>query len=85
MNRLYETDSYIKELETVVTDAGADENGRPYVCLADTIFFPEEGGQNADTGSLQIIDGQGDKGSDTEGPHKIKIPAAVFQKIQRSG
>lgn len=52
MNRLYETDSCIKELKTVVTETGTDEKGRHYVCLEDTIFFPEEGGQNADTGII---------------------------------
>lgn len=54
-NRIYETDSYIREIETVVTAAGIDEKGRPYICLEDTIFFPEEGGQNADTGTLTVI------------------------------
>ena len=70
MNRLYETNSYIKEIETTVTEAGTDEKGRSFICLADTIFFPEEGGQNADTGSLYIIDG---KEKDTGEPHEIRI------------
>lgn len=54
-NRIYETDSYLKEIKTVVTQTGTDEKGHPYICLEDTIFFPEEGGQNADTGTLTII------------------------------
>ena len=56
MSRIYERDSYIKELKTVVTAAGTDDLGRHYVELEDTIFFPEEGGQNADTGELLLCD-----------------------------
>ena len=56
MNRLYETDSYINELETTVTDSGTDEDGRYFAVLEDTIFFPKEGGQNADTGTLVILE-----------------------------
>lgn len=55
MNRIYETDSYIREFKTTVTAAGTDEKGRPYVELEDTIFFPEEGGQKADTGVLELL------------------------------
>ncbi len=55
MKRIYETDSYIRELKTIVTASGTDEKGRPYVELEDTIFFPEEGGQKADTGVLEIL------------------------------
>lgn len=58
MSRIYERDSYIKELKTVVTAAGTDDKGRHYVELEDTIFFPEEGGQNADTGELLLCDNE---------------------------
>lgn len=61
MNRIYETDSYIRELNTKVTKAGTDDKGRSFVELEDTIFFPEEGGQNADTGELVIHDGGKDR------------------------
>ncbi len=61
MSRLYETDSYIKELRTHVTASGIDDKGRPYIELEDTIFFPEEGGQNADTGRLIYTGPEGDK------------------------
>lgn len=56
MKRIYETDSYIREVTTLVTGSGTDDKGRPFVELEDTIFFPEEGGQNADTGVLVIGD-----------------------------
>ena len=55
VRKIYETDSYIKETETVITEAG-DIDGRHYICLEETVFFPEEGGQNADTGVLIPID-----------------------------
>ena len=49
--KLYERNSYLKEYVTTVTKCFSDGD-KIYVCLKDTIFFPEEGGQNADTGSL---------------------------------
>ena len=55
MRKIYETDSYIKEYETVVTASGKLDDGRYYVELDESIFFPEEGGQNADTGTLSIV------------------------------
>ena len=54
--RVYETDSYIREFDTVITATGTDDNGQPYAELEETVFFPEEGGQNADTGTLMIRD-----------------------------
>ncbi len=61
MSRLYETDSYIRELRTLVTASGTDDKGRYYAELEDTLFFPEEGGQNADTGVLSFAGPDGDK------------------------
>lgn len=71
MSRIYETDSYIKELKTVVTEAGKDEKGRYYVCLEDTVFFPEEGGQNADTGV--IIPFKNGEDPSKDGEHCIRV------------
>jgi alanyl-tRNA synthetase len=56
MRKIYETDSYTKEYDTVITGSGALEDGRCFVELKDTIFFPEEGGQKADTGTLTAVD-----------------------------
>ncbi|MBR3634851.1 MAG: alanyl-tRNA editing protein, partial [Lachnospiraceae bacterium] len=50
-DKIYERDSYKTELSTVVTDC-FEENGKVYIKLKETIFFPEEGGQYADKGSL---------------------------------
>jgi Ser-tRNA(Ala) deacylase AlaX len=47
----YERDPYICTLDTEVVAAGADR-GRPFVVLADAVFYPEGGGQPADRGSV---------------------------------
>jgi len=45
----YERDPRLTRLETEVTAVG-DEGGRPFALLADTILYPEGGGQPADRG-----------------------------------
>ena len=45
----YERDAFLRSLETEVLNAG-EEGGRPFVVLADTILYPEGGGQPADRG-----------------------------------
>jgi Ser-tRNA(Ala) deacylase AlaX len=47
----YERDPLLRRLETEVVAAG-EEQGRPFVVLADTIFYPEGGGQPADHGTV---------------------------------
>lgn len=51
MNKLYETQSYLKECKATITSL-EERGGEYYVTLSDTIFFPEEGGQYADTGYI---------------------------------
>lgn len=65
--KVYERDSYLKRIETRISDAIC-KNDTLYVALEDTIFFPEEGGQYADTGVImvgdkpvRVLDGQIDK------------------------
>lgn len=56
MNKLYETNSYLKECSSIVT--GFEEReGEFFITLSDTIFFPEEGGQYADTGVIKTKNG----------------------------
>ena len=49
--KVYERQSYLKELETTVTESTCEE-GQFYVKLKETVLFPEEGGQYSDTGFL---------------------------------
>lgn len=58
----YLRDPFLTELETEVIATGEDE-GRPFALLADTIFYPEGGGQPCDLGMLggsRVIDVQKD-------------------------
>ncbi|MFB3819618.1 MAG: alanyl-tRNA editing protein [Candidatus Methylomirabilales bacterium] len=45
----YERDPYLTHLDTQVVERGV-EGDRPYVVLADTVLYPEGGGQPADRG-----------------------------------
>jgi Ser-tRNA(Ala) deacylase AlaX len=56
----YHRDAYLTGLDTHVVSTG-EENGRPYAVLADTVCYPEGGGQPADRGRLggaDIVDVQ---------------------------
>ena len=64
MIKLYETQSYRKENQTIVTGCFREKKGI-FVTLEESIFFPEEGGQYADTGwivygenRVRLTDGQ---------------------------
>ena len=54
---LYDKDGFIREFTAVVLDCQPAEDGWQ-VMLDQTGFFPEGGGQNADTGVLRIAEGQ---------------------------
>jgi alanyl-tRNA synthetase len=47
----YEREPFLRVLETDVAHVG-QEHGRPFVVLADTILYPEGGGQPADRGRI---------------------------------
>jgi alanyl-tRNA synthetase len=47
----YERDPYLKELKTEIVEMGV-EGKRPFAVLADTVLYPEGGGQPADRGWL---------------------------------
>lgn len=64
MIKLYEKQSFLKECEAIVTECYKKED-KVYIKLNQSIFFPEEGGQYADTGVLEydgktvkLLDGQ---------------------------
>lgn len=53
MEKLFYKDTHILDFEATVTECIPDENGEGYlIVLNRTAFFPEEGGQPADTGTL---------------------------------
>ena len=57
-DKLYYTDAYIKEFAATVIDSYTDGD-RNVIILDRTAFFPEEGGQSADTGCIgdaRVID-----------------------------
>ena len=56
----YQRDSFLTELETEVIEVGGDE-GRFFAVTADTVFYPEGGGQPPDHGTMggvEVIDVQ---------------------------
>jgi len=55
----YYQDSMIREFKANVERSGVEEDGRPYVVLSNTAFYPTGGGQPHDTGvinGVRVID-----------------------------
>lgn len=52
MEKIFYTDTHIVDFEAKVTECIPKENGQYSVVLDRTAFFPEEGGQGADRGTL---------------------------------
>lgn len=50
-NRLYYTDSYLTTFDGVIVESG-EADGKPYVVLDRSAFYPTSGGQPHDTGAL---------------------------------
>lgn len=79
--RLYETDAYCREFSATVLSCAAVEGGFAVVCDR-TAFFPEGGGQAADTGTLggaAVLDVQR-RGEDVV--HTVDAPLAVGSTVQ---
>ena len=87
MNKVYETQSYLKEIDTVVTGAGVDDKGFYYASFEDTVLFPNEGGQNADTGTVLILDegAAGGVSGDPCAPEEVSREVRVLDGIVTDG
>ena len=54
--RLYYTDSMLREFEAHVLSVSADAGGRPALLLDRSAFYPTSGGQVSDTGWIELSD-----------------------------
>ncbi|KOS66205.1 alanyl-tRNA synthetase [Lysinibacillus contaminans] len=52
---LYYQDAMLREFDATVSHTGIEEDGRKYVVLSNTAFYPTGGGQPHDTGTLNEI------------------------------
>ena len=90
----YERDPFATSLETRILKRG-EENGRPFVVLEDTVFYPEGGGQPCDFGTVNgvaVVDVQKRAGellhllaaAIPEGPASLKLDwARRFDHMQQ--
>jgi alanyl-tRNA synthetase len=53
--RRFDDDAFLAELDTEVVETGWVD-GRPFAVTADTVFYPEGGGQPADRGTMGGVD-----------------------------
>ncbi|MBO4835520.1 MAG: alanyl-tRNA editing protein [Lachnospiraceae bacterium] len=51
--KLYYQDAYLKEFDSVITEV-TEEDGKTRIALDATAFYPEGGGQGADTGMISL-------------------------------
>ncbi|MBO4976341.1 MAG: alanyl-tRNA editing protein [Lachnospiraceae bacterium] len=56
MEKLFYQDTHIIDFEAIVTDCTPEPDGRCRITLDKTAFFPEEGGQGADKGTLEGLE-----------------------------
>lgn len=83
--KLYYEDSHLKEFTAQVMDCRWDEKKGCYGIVLDrTVFFPEGGGQYADSGTIQGIFVEDVQEKANEVIHYIKKKLDVGQRIQGS-
>ena len=51
-DRIYYQNAYKKTFKARIVENGLDSEGRPYVVLSNTAFYPTGGGQPHDTGTI---------------------------------
>lgn len=81
MERLYDTDSYVKEFEAVVLSCEQTAESCWNVVLDRTAFFPEGGGQTGDTGwldGIEVTDTQEKEGAVC---HLCKAPLEAGSRV----
>ncbi|BDH59984.1 alanyl-tRNA editing protein [Lysinibacillus sp. PLM2] len=55
-NLFYYQDSMIKDFTANIVRTGMEEDGRPFIVLSNTAFYPTGGGQPHDTGKIEDLD-----------------------------
>ncbi|MBR3588158.1 MAG: hypothetical protein IKL16_01205 [Clostridia bacterium] len=80
--KLYYTDQYLKEFEGTVTSCEKTEDGKYHTILDRTAFFPEGGGQDADSGTLNNVEIEYvfEKGDDV--CHVSSTPFEIGEKVK---
>lgn len=82
MEKIYYQDTHITEFEAVVKECRKEADGRFLILLDRTAFFPEEGGQGADRGSIngqKVLDVQ-IKGDEVR--HYLESPIAEGSSVK---
>ncbi len=78
--KIYETDSYCMEFDAVVKSCEQTENGY-HIVLNRTAFFPEGGGQAADTGALNGIPVTDVQKIGEKIVHQTESPLPIGEKV----
>ena len=79
----FERDPYLAELQTEVVNVG-EADGRPWAVTADTVFYPEGGGQPADRGVMgaaRVIDVQRRDGQVIHSLTEPVHPGPIHQRL----
>ncbi|HSL19302.1 MAG TPA: alanyl-tRNA editing protein [Methylomirabilota bacterium] len=82
----YERDAYLSEFDTEVVEVGRDGE-RPWAVTADTIFYPEGGGQPADRGRMggvEVVDVRNVDGAIRHCLSRELAPGPVRQELDWS-
>jgi Ser-tRNA(Ala) deacylase AlaX len=74
--RAYERDPYLTELDTEVVGRGSD-GARHYLLLADSVLYPEGGGQPSDRGWVAGVAVEEVRGSGQTARHYVAGPVAA--------
>lgn len=81
--KLYYEDAYIQQFQAIVVSGGRDDQGRAYVLLDRTAFYPTGGGQPHDTGrigGLTVLDVESDEDGNVR--HYVdQLPARYGESV----